>query len=185
MTIFKRLQKAKNANRPIHPIPMPSALLSHIMLKQAVRQKQVGIPDRGRGKVCIRSITPMKELYENVAFVVYPVSDMQSSRAFYSGVLELDETACFGDRWIEYDIGHGTLAITNTFPHLIPGASGAIMAIEVSDLEKIDHALRAKSVAWATGPFDTPECRGGSIKDPDGNEIILHLKKEKPNGDGP
>jgi len=29
-------------------IPMPEALLSHILLAQAVRQKQVGIPHRGR-----------------------------------------------------------------------------------------------------------------------------------------
>ena len=29
-------------------IPMPAALLSHILRKQAVRQKQVGIGHRGR-----------------------------------------------------------------------------------------------------------------------------------------
>jgi hypothetical protein len=29
-------------------MPMPSALLSHILLTQAVRQKQVGIGHRGR-----------------------------------------------------------------------------------------------------------------------------------------
>jgi len=32
----------------MHPIPMPSALLSHILLAQAVRQKQVVMGDRGR-----------------------------------------------------------------------------------------------------------------------------------------
>ena len=36
------------ANEPIHLTPMPSALLSHILLAQAVRQKQVGAGDRGR-----------------------------------------------------------------------------------------------------------------------------------------
>jgi len=37
-----------NPNGPMHPIPMPSALLSHILLTQAVRQKQVVMGDRGR-----------------------------------------------------------------------------------------------------------------------------------------
>jgi len=41
-------QKQKNANRAVQLIPMPSALLSHILLPQDLRQKQVGIPDRGR-----------------------------------------------------------------------------------------------------------------------------------------
>jgi len=34
--------------KPIDPIPMPAALLSHILLTQAVRQKRVGIGHRGR-----------------------------------------------------------------------------------------------------------------------------------------
>jgi len=121
----------------------------------------------------------MKELYEDLAFVVYPVSDMAAAKGFYSGVLELAETASHGKAWVEYDIGRGTLAITNTFRHLKPGAPGAILAIEVSDIDKIDEALRAKNLPWATGPFDTPLCRGGSIKDPDGNEVIFHQKKDK------
>jgi hypothetical protein len=34
-------------------IPMPSALLSHILLTQDLRHKQVGIPDHGRSiKIC-------------------------------------------------------------------------------------------------------------------------------------
>jgi len=35
-------------NRPMDRIPMPAALLSHILLAQAARQKQVGIGHRGR-----------------------------------------------------------------------------------------------------------------------------------------
>ena len=37
-----------NANRAVHLTPMPSALLSHILLPQDLRQKQVGAGDSGR-----------------------------------------------------------------------------------------------------------------------------------------
>jgi len=37
-----------NANGAMDRIPMPTALLSHILLAQAVRQKQLGIGHRGR-----------------------------------------------------------------------------------------------------------------------------------------
>jgi len=36
------------SNGPVQLIPMPSALLSQILREQDLRQKQVGIPDRGR-----------------------------------------------------------------------------------------------------------------------------------------
>lgn len=37
-----------NANRPVHLITMPLALMSHFLLAQEMRQKQVGIGHRGR-----------------------------------------------------------------------------------------------------------------------------------------
>ena len=40
--------KANNANGAVHLTTMPSALLSHILLPQDLRQKQVVIGDRGR-----------------------------------------------------------------------------------------------------------------------------------------
>jgi len=37
-----------NANGAVHLTPMPAALLSHILLTQDLRQKQVGAGDSGR-----------------------------------------------------------------------------------------------------------------------------------------
>ncbi|AHF92403.1 glyoxalase [Opitutaceae bacterium TAV5] len=121
----------------------------------------------------------MKHLLEDIAFIVYPVSDVARARAFYSGVLELAETANRDNAWVEYDIGHGTLAITHTFEHLQPGAKGAVVAVEMADLDAVASILERKGIPWATGPFDSPACRGGSIRDPDGNELILHQRKNK------
>jgi predicted enzyme related to lactoylglutathione lyase len=117
--------------------------------------------------------------YTEIAFVVYPVSDMVRARAFYAEVLGLEETANWDDVWVEYGIGPGTLAITDTFPHLEPGAKGALAALEVDDFDAVLATLEEQSVVLFTGPFDTPACRGCSIKDPDGNEIILHARKEQ------
>jgi hypothetical protein len=40
--------KNTNANEPVDQIPIPSGLLSHILLAQAVRQKRVVIGHWGR-----------------------------------------------------------------------------------------------------------------------------------------
>ena len=42
--------KNKMPNEPMDPIPMPSALLSHILLTQDLRQKQVVMRHRGRSR---------------------------------------------------------------------------------------------------------------------------------------
>jgi len=40
--------KRDNPNRPMHQTTIPSGLLSHTLLAQAMRQKQVVAGDRGR-----------------------------------------------------------------------------------------------------------------------------------------
>ena len=49
------------------------------------------------------------QLFKNVAFVVYPVTNVEISRSFYEEVLGLAVTANWQDQWVEYDIGDGTL----------------------------------------------------------------------------
>ena len=120
----------------------------------------------------------MKGQIKAIAFITYPVTDMPRSRAFYEAFLGLQVTANWDDAWVEYDIGDSTLAITNTFPHLKPGASGCVMALEVADFDEVLASLKSSGTELFTGPFDTPACRGCSIKDPDGNEVILHARKE-------
>jgi predicted enzyme related to lactoylglutathione lyase len=114
---------------------------------------------------------------KEIAFVVYPVKDVKRTAEFYTSKLGLSVTANWDDCWIEFDIGAGTLAITNTFPHLVPGAKGALAALEVDDFAAFAAELKSKGVPLATGPFDTPACKGGSIFDPDGNELIIHQRK--------
>ncbi len=48
------------------------------------------------------------------AFIVYPATDLVRSRAFYEDVLGLTSTTSMDlvdGFWVEYEIGHHTLAI--------------------------------------------------------------------------
>jgi predicted enzyme related to lactoylglutathione lyase len=117
------------------------------------------------------------QLFKNIAFFVYPVSDVKRARSFYEGILGLTETSNWQDQWVEYDIGDGTLVITVADAKHQAGARGAMVGLEVNDFDAALAHLKEKSVPVSEGPFDSPVCRGCIIRDPDQNDIILHAKK--------
>ena len=112
-----------------------------------------------------------------IAFVGYPVTDVDRAKDFYGRVLGLD---CTMDhevpeqriRWIEYDIGAGTLAISNAWAP--GGQSGPSAALEVEDLDAALERLKSEGVALKSEVMASPSCRFAVIADPDGNELILH-----------
>lgn len=116
-------------------------------------------------------------LFKNVAFTAYPVTNVKASRAFYEGALGLQVTANWNDQWVEYDVGDGTLAITSADATHQAGHHGATVGLEVVDFEAVLAHLKVHDVPLLNGPFDSPACRGCIIRDPDGNEIILHARK--------
>ena len=117
------------------------------------------------------------KLFKNVAFAACPVSNVKNSRSFYEDVLGLTVTANWNDQWVEYDIGDGTLVIVAADEKHKAGANGTFIGLEVVDFEAVLAHVREKSVPISDGPFDSPVCRGCTIRDPDGNEILLHAKK--------
>jgi predicted enzyme related to lactoylglutathione lyase len=121
--------------------------------------------------------TPDLRFFKDVAFVMYPVTNVKAAREFYEGSLGLVETANWQEQWVEYDIGNGTLAIVQADETHKPGVHGATVGLEVKDLDKVIEHLKAKSIPIPAKPFDTPVCRGCIIRDPEGNEILLHARK--------
>ena len=105
------------------------------------------------------------------------MKDVKTARAFYEGPLGLVVTANWDDQWVEYDIGGGTLAITAADATHQPGRHGATVGLEVVEFDAVRAHLNESAVPVVDGPFDSPACRGCIIRDPDGNEIILHAKK--------
>ena len=77
---------------------------------------------------------------------------------------------------MEYNLGDSTFALTTTEMGHTPGAKGAVVAFEVSDLDAFVNALKEKSVTFVVDAFTTPVCRMAVIEDPDGNHIVIHKR---------
>ncbi len=112
-----------------------------------------------------------------IAFTGIPVTDMARARAFYEDVLGLKKTMeSAGGKWIEYDIGAGTLGI-GSYPGWEPSAQGTTVGFEVDNLDEELSRLKARNVMVLMEIMDTPVCRFAMIGDPDGNKIIIHKRK--------
>jgi len=118
--------------------------------------------------------------YKEIAFVAYPVTDMARARKFYEGVLSLKPNAPVKPDvpWVEYDIGPGTLGIGSS-PQWLPSQDGVSAALEVDDFDAAVAALREHKVPIMVGPMDLPSCRMATVRDPDGNKIMLHQRKPR------
>lgn len=112
-----------------------------------------------------------------IAFYAYPVENLAEARAFYEKTLGLKVTHDYQEKWIEYDIGAGTFAITTMMSERVPGAAGGLIAFEVDDLTAWVAKLKAEQVSLVVDPFETPVSWLAVIADPDGNEITLHQRK--------
>jgi len=116
-----------------------------------------------------------------VAFVGYPVTDLNKACWFYEDLLGLVQTRIFGDRtqgWLEYDIGPATLAITNMAPDWKPAGGGGSVAFEVDDMTSAVDRLKAARIRFVNGPFETPICHILVVADPDGNLVTIHQRKK-------
>lgn len=115
-------------------------------------------------------------MVSSMAFTAYPVSNIERARAFYEHVLGLHVSYNYRDVWVEYDLGDSTFAITTTEMGHTPGAKGAVVASEVSDIEAFVHKLKERAVPFVTEVFETPVCRMAVIEDPDENHITIHKR---------
>ncbi len=114
----------------------------------------------------------------NIAFTGIPVTDMKRARAFYEGALGLKPSANFSEGvWIEYELGHDTLAIGSVGDQWKPSADGTSVAIEVDDFEAAIKDLKKANATFAAEGIESPVCRMAVVQDPDGNKIIIHKLK--------
>jgi catechol 2,3-dioxygenase-like lactoylglutathione lyase family enzyme len=117
-------------------------------------------------------------MIQSIAFLTYAVSDLKAARHFYEDILGLKLTHEAGGEWFEYDIGDTTFAISAAdAEHPVP-VRGAIIAFEVSDLDSEVARLQKCRVTFRREITETPVCRFAIVLDPDGSEVILHMRKE-------
>jgi predicted enzyme related to lactoylglutathione lyase len=115
-----------------------------------------------------------------IAFSCYPVTDLKRAREFYSGTLGLKQSTTFGDEnqgWLEYDIGPGTLAITNFAADWKPSADGGSVGLEVENFDSAIKELQTAGIKVRVEPTETPVCFMAVVFDPDGNSVCIHKRK--------
>ncbi len=99
-------------------------------------------------------------------FITLPVADLARSDAFYGETLGLARNPhTSGDRWVEYETGKLTLALS-TF--------GGGLALGVKDVGEARGELEGEGVEFSMDTFDTGACNGAPFADPDGNRLQLH-----------
>ena len=114
-----------------------------------------------------------------VDFISYAVSDMDRAEAFYRDTLGLAVEVPRGapgtraNGYMELDAGGTAIALV-ALPNIHPNA---IAALAVEDVGAAVEELRAKGVPVAMEPIETPVCFMAVVTDPDGNQVLLHERK--------
>ena len=113
---------------------------------------------------------------KEIGFVGIPVTNMANARAFYEGVLGLTpDPEMTGERWTEYPVGTGVIAIACVGGEWRPSDQGTAAALEVESFEDAIAQLRRHKISY--DEVESPVCRMAIIQDPDGNKLIIHKLK--------
>jgi predicted enzyme related to lactoylglutathione lyase len=115
---------------------------------------------------------------KSVAFVGIPVTDMAKARAFYENVLGLKpDPEMTGERWTEYPVGAGVIAIASVDGDWRPSDEGTATALEVESLGGAIARLKEHKIRY--DQVESPVCRMAIIQDPDSNKLIIHKLKSE------
>jgi predicted enzyme related to lactoylglutathione lyase len=116
-------------------------------------------------------------MIKEVAFVAIAVSDKERARKFYQETLELKPTRTQMDgAWVEYDLGETTIGV-GCHPAWKPSTEGTTVAFEVDDFDASVGKLKERGVNFDIPPTETPVCWMAQFRDPDGNKLVIHKRK--------
>jgi catechol 2,3-dioxygenase-like lactoylglutathione lyase family enzyme len=104
---------------------------------------------------------------QRIDFIALPVEDLARADAFYGETLGLARNPNSGERWVEYETGNLTLALS-TF--------GGALALRVAEVGEGRNELEQQDVEFAMDTFDSGVCNGAPFTDPDGNRLLLHRR---------
>ncbi len=112
-----------------------------------------------------------------VAFVSYPVSDIERSRAFYRDVCGFGDGESLSASYCEFDVGGIGFALDTDWAYFgsKPGSAFGL-GIEVDDLGATRARLEAAGAS--VDGFDSPRCAAIFVADPDGNRVVFHHLKD-------
>jgi predicted enzyme related to lactoylglutathione lyase len=105
---------------------------------------------------------------ERADFIAVPVSDLARADAFYGETLALARNPhASGDRWVEYETGNLTIALS---------MFGGTLALGVPDVAEARAALEDEGLPFTMDTFDSGVCNGAPFADLDGNRLLLHRR---------
>ena len=116
---------------------------------------------------------------QRVDFIAVPVSDLARADDFYGRVLDEGRNPnSSGERWVEYETGNLTIALSQY---------GGGVGIGVADVDDARGTAESAGVEFSQDTFDSGVCNGAPFKDPDGNAFLLHhryapLESWRPDG---
>ena len=116
-------------------------------------------------------------MIKSLAFVVYPVKDVDKAIAFYRDVVGLKLSEKLHSAWAEFDVGGAIFGVASGGEAIgiQPGSAFAV-AFEVDDFDETLKRLRERGLKMEE-PFESPTCRSCFAYDPDGNRFALHKLK--------
>jgi predicted enzyme related to lactoylglutathione lyase len=105
---------------------------------------------------------------KRVDFIAVPVSDLSRADEFYGEALGLMRNrSSSGERWVEYETGNLTLALS---------MYGGGIGLGVDDVDEARRKLEDAGVEFSMDTFDSGVCNGAPFADPDGNRFLLHRR---------
>ena len=117
-------------------------------------------------------------MIKEVAFIAIAVRDKERARKFYQETLELKpaSTAMEG-AWVEYELGATTIGV-GCHPAWQPSRDGTTVAFEVHDIDATITKLKERAVTFDLEKTETPVCWMAQFRDPDGNKLVVHKRKQ-------
>jgi predicted enzyme related to lactoylglutathione lyase len=103
-----------------------------------------------------------------VDFIAVPVSNLAGADEFYGQTVGLARNPnTSGERWVEYETGNLTIALSTP---------GKAIGIGVPDVDEARRNVEDAGVEFSMDTFDSGVCNGAPFSDPDGNPLLLHRR---------
>lgn len=124
----------------------------------------------------------MRILGVDYVSICVPEDRMTEAKKFYGGVLELPQEGIENDSWVEYRAGNLTIGLDSS-PFLPPDGARAPggevrLALAVDDVSGAVRYLLTKGVEPVVGPVEFDPCFTAAVRDPFGNLVWLHQRKD-------
>jgi len=118
---------------------------------------------------------------KGVDFVMYTVSDLETTVPFYRDTLGLDleeHLEEFG--WAEFAAQPTTLALNerDADEAVDQRADGAAIALAVDDVEEAVATVREAGGTVLSDPVETEVCDMATVTDPENNPLVLHRRHD-------